>query len=426
MIASETYGTGIKIFFQFLALGWILAIGDAGLAGAEEQLAAPDLEFCMKTPEFSAVNDVSLDFTVAPQVKAIWIKGPHWKGKETRLFAWYGIPQHAAGEKTPGIVLLHGSGGTAFSGWVEEWNRRGYAAIAIDQTGCYPTGPGWGKGCKRIRHKMGGPSESFRFTIENEDSDTFTAHTIAAAMLAHSFLRSLDGVDPERIGIIGVSMGGTNVCRVAKFDTRLKFAVSVYGCGFLFDGCTFKDMKISDAAKRKYTERHDPAHYLKGVTTPMLFVKGTDDFAFFNDAWDATVKIPAGLAVRSLRYRMRHSHVDSDVPEVAFFIASIVKNSRRLAAVDEVGVDASKNLAYMRFKSNGNRIDYAYFLYTSEPGDKKNQKWIQLSAKMNTRTGRLEVPLPEDCRKFYFNLLDENKSNVSSEIISVQNKKGTK
>lgn len=410
--------------FSTMTLGWLLVIGNLGFTG-EKDLIGPDLEFCMRTPEFSAVNDVPLDFPVAQQVKAIWIKGPSWKGKETRLFAWYGVPQHTEGQKVPGVILFHGSGGTAFSGWVEHWNQRGYAAIAIDQTGCYPTGPGWGKGCKRIRHKEGGPSESFRFSIEKEDKDTFTAYTIAAAMLANSFLCSLDEVDPERIGIIGVSMGGTNVCRVARFDKRLKFIVSVYGCGFLFDGCIFKNNKISDVAKRKYTERQDPAYYLEGVTTPMLFVKGTDDFAFFNDAWDATVKIPAGLTVRSLRYRMPHSHVNSDVPEVVAFIGSIVKGSRRLAAIEEVGLDVSRNLAYMRFKSNGNRIDHAYFLYTSEIGDNRNQKWTQLLAKMNTRTGRLEVPLPESCKKFYFNLLDENKSNVSSKIVSVQ-KEGTK
>jgi hypothetical protein len=36
------------------------------------------------------------------------------------------------GRKVPGIVLLHGGGGTAFESWVKLWVDRGYAAIAID------------------------------------------------------------------------------------------------------------------------------------------------------------------------------------------------------------------------------------------------------------------------------------------------------
>src|SRR5262245_48642853 len=51
---------------------------------------------------------------VSPEagVKAVWLAGPPYKGKPTRAFAYYGIPP----DKTavPGMVLLHGGGGTAF------------------------------------------------------------------------------------------------------------------------------------------------------------------------------------------------------------------------------------------------------------------------------------------------------------------------
>jgi hypothetical protein len=46
-------------------------------------------------------------------VKAVWIAGPPYKGKPTRAFAYYGIP--SSNRNTPGMVLIHGGGGTAFA-----------------------------------------------------------------------------------------------------------------------------------------------------------------------------------------------------------------------------------------------------------------------------------------------------------------------
>ena len=71
----------------------------------------------------------------AGSVKALFFDGLPWKGKPTRVFAYYGIPSNEGGGKVPAIVLVHGGGGTAFARWVKLWNDRGYAAIAMDTCG---------------------------------------------------------------------------------------------------------------------------------------------------------------------------------------------------------------------------------------------------------------------------------------------------
>ena len=75
-----------------------------------------------------------------PGVRAVFYDGLSFQGKPTRVFAWIGTPEHAAGTKVPGIVLVHGGGGSAFAEWVGRWTSRGYAAIAMDLNGEVPTG----------------------------------------------------------------------------------------------------------------------------------------------------------------------------------------------------------------------------------------------------------------------------------------------
>jgi dipeptidyl aminopeptidase/acylaminoacyl peptidase len=47
-------------------------------------------------------------------VQVTFFDGLPFKGKPTRVFAYYGIPKHKPGEKVPAMVLVHGGGGSAF------------------------------------------------------------------------------------------------------------------------------------------------------------------------------------------------------------------------------------------------------------------------------------------------------------------------
>lgn len=71
------------------------------------------------------------------QIRSLFYKGESYKGKPTRVFAYYATPGSLAGDPSlnkdlPGIVLVHGGGGTAFAKWAKLWASRGYAAIAMD------------------------------------------------------------------------------------------------------------------------------------------------------------------------------------------------------------------------------------------------------------------------------------------------------
>ena len=71
--------------------------------------------------------------------KPVWVESVPYRGRTTRFFACYGLPEGATPERpAPGVVLVHGGGATAVADWVALWNRRGYAAISMDTCGAAP------------------------------------------------------------------------------------------------------------------------------------------------------------------------------------------------------------------------------------------------------------------------------------------------
>jgi dienelactone hydrolase len=172
-----------------------------------------------------------------PPVKALLYRGEPFNGQPTRVFAYYATPAMLDAAQTgpwPGVVLVHGGGGTAFREWVKLWAKRGYAAIAMDLSGLRPDDDDENK---RVRLPDGGPDQkaTAKFdTVTTEDvTDDWPYHAVSNVILAHSLLRSLPEVDRERIALTGISWGGYTTDLVASVDARFKAAVPVYGCGFL-------------------------------------------------------------------------------------------------------------------------------------------------------------------------------------------------
>src|SRR5262249_55020089 len=129
-------------------------------------------------------------------------------GKPTRVFAYYAQPAKVEG-KLPAMVLVHGGGGKAFAEWPQLWAKRGYIALAMDLAGHGPDGrrlPDGGPDQKDVPNKLP-PQKTDLKTI-------WSYHAVAAVMRGVSLLQDLPQVDPEKIGITGISWGGYLTCIV--------------------------------------------------------------------------------------------------------------------------------------------------------------------------------------------------------------------
>ncbi|MEI8019085.1 MAG: acetylxylan esterase, partial [Schlesneria sp.] len=278
---------------------------------AQESVTPPslvrfNLEDLSNPPEvFPAVE------APADGVKSFFYQGLKYKGKPTRVFAYYGVPEKkesATGTKFPAMVLIHGGGGTAFDRWVKVWNSRGYAAIAMDLCGCVPVGTygNW------KRHEQGGPAgwDASFGQLNDVIEDQWTFQATSAAILAHSLIRSYPEIDADRIGVTGISWGGYLTCVVAGIDQRFKFAAPVYGCGFLGENSAWLPAfeKLGADQAGLWLRQWDPSAYLPQAKMPILWVNGTNDFAYPMDSWKKSYLLPTGQRDLCLRVRMPHGH----------------------------------------------------------------------------------------------------------------------
>lgn len=364
-----------------------------------------DMHALSRPPEIYAAQ------TKEPGVRALYFESVPWKGKPTRVFAYYGAP---AGKKLPAIVLIHGGGGTAFAEWVRMWNRRGYAAIAMDTCGNVPDkapeSTPWSPSKKQ--HELGGPPGWGGFDqIDQPVTDQWSYHAVAAAILAHSLIRSFPEVDPKRIGVTGISWGGYLTDIVSGIDPRFRFAAPVYGCGFLGeDSAWLNDFeKMGQERAARWLSLWDPSAYLHGSKMPMLWVTGTNDFAYPFPSLQKSYRLPRGVRTLSIRVRMRHSHSDGAAPEeIPAFADTILRKQIALPRITRTTMDTVK------YKSK-RPIVKAELNYTQDRGRWQNRKWDSVPAQLEAKSHKCSAQIPDGATAWYFNLFDDKGLVVSSE-----------
>ncbi len=349
----------------------------------------------------------------AQDVRALFYEGLSWKGKPTRAFAWYGAPERRTHERLPAMVLVHGGGGTAFADWVRLWNRRGYAAIAMDLCGCIPSGSygNW------LRHRHGSPPGWGGFEqIDWPVEDQWTYHAVSQVALANSLLRSFPEIDPDRIGLTGISWGGYLTCIVSGVDDRFRFAVPVYGCGFLGHNSAWLPVfeKMGRRKSEKWLKLWDPSHYLKDTTMPMLWVTGTNDGAYPMDSLQKSYRLPESERTLCIRIRMPHGHggAGENPEEIHAFANSILKGDPPLARI--IGYRIDDGHAWAEFTS-AKPITKAKLCFTRDLGDWQQREW--LSEPANLSGNEVTAELPSEVKVCYLNLMDESDLVVSTEHV---------
>lgn len=354
-------------------------------------------------------------------------------GHETEVFAFYATPGSVGGDGTkdrnlPGVVLIHGGGGTAFAEWVWLWAKRGYAAIAMDLSGRRPSAPEFDpetgqlivvkdqRRIQRTRLERGGPEadHTAKFTNAGGDlSDDWQVHAVAAVIRAHSLLRSFPEVDAERTAVTGISWGGYLTCLVASIDDRFKAAVPVYGCGFLYDGESVQRRfidQLEPAKRREWIRLYDPCAWLPRCRVPIFFVNGTNDKHYPLVSYSRSYDLPKGPKQIRIEVNMRHSHVHGWAPdEIGLFIDHYLRDGDPLAQLAAPRIaDGRATAAY----TSRLPLERAQFHHTSDDGPLVDRRWQSDPATIEP--GVITAPIPAGATIWILSATDSRGAMVST------------
>lgn len=163
--------------------------------------------------------------------------------KDERLTAYLYVPfQNGIARKVAAMLVLHetnpigrrgvdGQDGKPNRAYARELAKRGYVVIAPD----YPSF---------------GDLKDHNF--ENDRYDSATMQGIFNHMRCIDLLQSRKDVNRDKIGVVGLSLGGHNSMFVAAFDERIKVTVSASGW------TQFEYYNIGTDAEKKYGGRLGP------------------------------------------------------------------------------------------------------------------------------------------------------------------------
>lgn len=236
----------------------------------------------------------------AVQVEEIKYQSRDYKDNPVWIFGYYVYPKRE--KALPAILLVHGGGGNAHLGRAANWARRGYAVLAIDLPG---------KGEQRANSRSTGPNMDVPTLLKTQPDLThnYLIHAVAAARNGITYLSEKKEVDPENIGMVGLSWGGVITLLTNGQDKRLKTAVNVFGAGYIPEGCTWQER--FDAMTKEnldlWNSFIDPKNFLDTQHAPILFITGTNDHCYYLPTFQKSyeeVKAPKKIyLVPNLRHR---------------------------------------------------------------------------------------------------------------------------
>lgn len=365
-----------------------------------------DRERLYAVPAMTETEDYSVEgFT------SIFYEGISHRGEPTRVYAYYRAPEGSPPEGGwPAVVCLHGGGGTAFYQWVRRWNDHGYAAIAMDLEGYLPDVTRIQ--AERPSFKGAGPSKVGVFGDFAEPiEDQWFYQAVAQVVRAHSLIRSFPDVNPQKTGITGISWGGMLTTAVITVDHRFKFAVPVYGSGFLVGADGRMGNRLRDPQQQRiFNAFLGPEADFSSVAIPTLWINGNTDPFFPLPSFYQTAHATQGSTAFHIPLALSHSHEAGWSPqEIYAFADSVVQGQPALASL--APMEASGQVRTVSFDSES-LITKAELLYTTDLGLRPDRKWTSTPAEVDG--GRARAELPNAATAYYINVTDARGYLVSS------------
>ena len=321
---------------------------------------------------------------------------------KVRVFAICGAPK--IGRMLPGILHVHGGGQTASLDWVRYWTQRGYVCVSFDFCGPWAQRTEVTEWGPIKQGNMAQANGGFQLRPTPRESSWY--HWVLVSRRALTLLARQPQVDPQRLGIFGISVGGSLTWMIAGTDRRVKTAVAIYGCGYNYDRRNASWGLVTPSDDLNLFQRLlAPEAYAPYVSCPLLFLSGTNDFHGLMDrAYDA-LGAATGPVYQAFSPRTDHHIEPREGRDLALWMdwqlkdaAAWPKTPPLKVTLDRQGIPEA--VVTLDSPDTVSSVDVYYYL-----GDKRPQVRFWRSAIAEQQAGRYRAALPvmdtwDDLRAF--------------------------
>ncbi len=361
---------------------------------------------------------------------------------DTEVFCIIAIPQNAQPDhELPGILLLHGGGGSAQVGGIYyrtlAWAKAGYVAVSCDLPGIAGDKGTISSGTWRsVSYNELTP---LRFTVTPEPKASWIYTAEATALKAFALLKTQPEVNPKKLGIVGESWGGYSTTMLCGLlGDRVEAGFSVWGSGFYDEDSDFQKYIAPDSPVSRFLQDPDGAEIwltnldagrrADNIKAHFYIAAAANDGWFMPPAVTKTYQAITSAKSKNLQFSPNTSHQartpggsqnadGSHIPgkrsflqmEEAFFDYYLKGEGKPLPSITIEGEPASRLNGSIQIEFT---VDAASDLklqepelYYSTPTTKWPQrKWIKLDETAQPLGGdglksRYELTLPKDIAK---------------------------
>jgi len=248
-----------------------------------------------------------------------------YEGAPVRVYAIYAAPK--GGKNLPALLHIHGGGQTASPNWLKFWTARGYAAMTFDFCGKWADREKYTDYGKLETSAMGG-HQGWLETTEPSVRASKWYHWALMARRSLTVLEGMPEVDPKRLGIFGISVGGSLVWYVAGVDERVKATCAIYGCGWNTHPKSIyaPDPKKDDPATILWRKTMEPEAYAPLITQPLLLLDASNDHHGKMDwAYQTLASVKAPWHVAFTPYYRHHIEEEQGV-DLPLFMDACLRN----------------------------------------------------------------------------------------------------
>ncbi|WP_375448395.1 alpha/beta hydrolase family protein [uncultured Fibrella sp.] len=348
--------------------------------------------------------------------------------RTNRIFAYLIYPKNK--HRVPALLMLHGGTQTADDYYQLglRFARRGYATLIPDLPGI--TSPEWasrkgnGSSGKWAEHPYG--QDHFLVLPTVRASNIYEG--IITAVQSFYLLKSQSFVDPNAVGIRGLSWGGyATVMTTALLGRQVKAGFAVYGSGFYDLSSYFKTIvdKLAEPARRAWLSSLDAGRYASQIKSPFYFMAAANDTYFHPPAVAATF-----AQLKRLKYILfspNNDHSLSNTPdpeatELAFFDYYLRQKGEALPRISlkKIAPNAQSSAPVIAFEVIGRLpLREANVWYTTSGGAWPTHVWqpvVPTATGLNQYRATLPNPAAGTTLHWYVTVTDDRQVSTGTDI----------